>query len=260
MSARMVLEAGGLDLDHLPGRKDRSAYPHTETPLHLGRHAVNEILQVFSVVPDGQRIAWQAVDPFGKSVGGYRHFHSMLEWQLWDRHVEVMPGEWLRATQTDWYVQGYAKLGESTSAQECQAICAEAGIQFILAVGEPFKDSLVAQGFTVVGCLTPDMLRRTCFGPLLTQPHNLYVVKVPIEAAIIEPNTTLRRERSHMEFEGCANMTYFIKYNYHQAWSARAQGQPLALKKVTHGALSGMEVTVPVDGLVTLDFKASWLL
>lgn len=259
MSARMVLEAGGLDLDHLPGRKDRSAYPHTEVPLHLGRPAVNEILNVLSVVPDGQRITWQAVDPFGKSVGGYRHFHSMLEWQLWDRHVEVMPGEWLRATQTDWYVQGYAKLGEGTSPHECQSICEAAGIQFILAVGEPFKDVLVAQGFKAVGCITPDMLRRTCFGPLLTPPNNLYVVQVPIEAAIIEPATALRRQRSHMEFEGQANTTYFIKYNYHQAWSARAQGQPLALKKVTHGALSGMEVTVPADGLVTLDFKASWL-
>jgi hypothetical protein len=260
MSARLVLEAGGLDLDHLPGRKDRSAYPHTATPLHLGRPAMYEILQVLSVVPDGHRIAWQAVDPFGKSVGGYRHFHSMLEWQLWDRRVEVMPGEWLRATQTDWYVQSYAKLGEGTAPQECRAICEEAGIQFILAVGEPFKDSLVAQGFSVVGCLTPDMLRRTCFGPLLTPPHNLYVVKVPIEAAIIEPNTTLQREKSHMEFEGRANITYFIKYNYHQAWSAHAQGQPLALKRVTRGTLSGIEVTPAADGLVMLDFKASWLL
>ncbi len=260
MSARLVLEAGGLDLEHLPGRKDRSAYPHTETPVHLGRPAVDEILQAFSVVPDGQRIAWQAIDPFGKSVGGYRHFHSMLEWQLWDRRVEVMPGEWLRASQTDWYVQRYAKLSEGTLPQECRAICAEAGIQFILAVGEAFKDSLIAQGFSVVGCLTPDMLRRTCFGPLLTPPYNLYIVKVPIEAALIEPNTALYRKRSHMEFEGQANTTYFIKYNYHQAWSARAQGQSLSLKKVTHGTLSGIEVTPPLDGLVTLDFKASWLL
>ena len=171
-----------------------------------------------------------------------------------------MPGEWLRASQTDWYVQGYAKLGEGTSPRECQAICEEAGIQFLLAVGEPFKDSLVAQGFSVVGCLTPDMLRRTCFGPLLTSPDNLYVVKVPIEVAIIEPSATLQREKSHMEFEGRANTTYFIKYNYHQAWAAHVQGQPLPLKKAAYGTLSGIEVTPPTDGLVTLDFKASWLL
>jgi hypothetical protein len=104
------------------------------------------------------------------------------------------------------------------------------------------------------------MLRRTCFGPLLTPPHHLYVVKAPIEAVLIEPNTTLRRERSHMEFDARANTTYFIKYNYHQAWSAQVQGQPLPLKRITHGTLSGIEVTPAVDGPVKLDFKASWLL
>ena len=256
---RLVLEAGGLEMENLPGGGKLADYPYTK-PIYLGDESVARVRQFFASVPDGCRVAWEAIDPFGKSVGGYRSFHLMLEWILYDRHIELLPGEWLRATQTDWYLARYARLNVSTQPQECAAISSEIGAQYLLVSTEAFRQSLMDGGYEQVDHLLPEVLRRTSLGELLTPDKNLYLMKTPEVASLIEPVTAFTRFPNRMTFEGRANTQYFIKYNFHPAWSAQAQGQPLPLKRVTHGTLSGIEVTPSADGLVTLDFKASWLL
>jgi hypothetical protein len=259
MHPRLVMEAGGLNMDYVPGGQRLSRFPFT-TPIRLGRDGINQVLRFLSPVADGSRVIWEALEPFGKEFGGFRHFNTLAEWLQAERGLEILPGEWLRSTQTDWYVERWAHLRSPTPAHECTAICQEVGAQYVLASTESFVEDLVAEGYRVLGCLTPDVLQPTCLGEVMTPEKNLYLLEVPVSAALIEPSTNLDRQPNLMSFEGQAGIPYFIKYNYHSEWSGSVGEQSVVVEKARVGYLDGMQVMPPVDGRVALRFRPGWLL
>jgi hypothetical protein len=254
---RVVMEAGGLDMKHIIDGDQLSKYPYH--PIRLGKAAMQRVAQFFAMVPAGTRLAWQSLDPFGANLAGFRPLNSVLERLLNDRHIELLPGVWLRATQTEWYVNAWAKLDESTPPDLCTAICVNSGIQYLLVVSDVFAQKLIEAGYQPIDQLSPDVVRQTCLGECCTVNRTLQLLKVPATVAIVESVAKLNREPNRMSFEAKAGMT-FVKYNYHPAWRGVVAGQPIEIKKAQRNHLTGMEIIVPADGLVQLEFRAHWLL
>ena len=257
---RLVMEAGGLDMNFVPTGEHLSSYPYTSRPVHLGKEAARVLQELFAQVPDGSRVAWEAVAPFDIFMGGFRHSYLLIEWLLAQRQIEALPSFWLRATQTDWYIHRYACLGQSSSVEECTTICQEGGIQYLLVSTDKLRSRLSQAGYSVLGHATLETFQQTCLGSLMNPPTDLYLLKVPAIATLIEPLVELKRQRSQMVFYGQSGASYFIKYNYHASWVCHVNGQAVPVQAGHWNKyLKGMEVTIPTSGIVTLEFKSGWL-
>ncbi len=256
---RMAVEAGGIDMSHLIGGDRLSNYPYT-TPIHLGKPTADRVRQFFSTVANGERVAWEAADPFSASLGGYRHVSFFLEWAVNDRHIEIIPGEWLRATQTDWYLDRWSKINDDIAPAECVEACREGGVQYLLTSLPGLTQNLIAGGFQLIDQLSADTLRQSCLGSLMTPDRTLHLLRVPEPISLLDPGANPARQANQLTFEGRANTPYFLKYNFHPGWSGAVSGQPLKIVKSRRGALTGMEITTPVDGTVMLRFHGGGLL
>lgn len=255
---RLVMDAGGLDMNHVVGGDVLANYPYQ--PIRLGQAAMARVAQCFARVPDGTRLAWQALDPYGANLAGYRHFNALLEKLLDERHIEILPGIWLRATQTNWYAQRWAKLDETSDVAAITATCQSAGVQYLIVTTDALADQLIAGGYELIDQLTPELLKQTALGHTNTPDRLVRLLRLPVSTALIEPAVPLDRAPNRLSFQAQAGTTYFLKYNYHPAWRGQAAGQPIAIEQAERGELRGMAITVPTTGLVQLEFHAHWLL
>lgn len=257
---KLVAEAGGINLSLPPNREQLSDYPHTASPIRLGRSAINQIEERLADIPAGSRLIMHPEDPFGWTLGWFRFFNVQLEWLLAPRNIEVLPGEWLRTTQLDWYVQHWAPLEHCVDPSAFTAMCHEIGAQYLVSCRPATIDSLLSAGYERVAQLPSALLKETFLGETALPPDEWNVLKVPHPIGLVEPAVTLYRQPNEMRFAGQRGVSYFIKYNYHPRWTASIADRPLVIRPTRQHGIDGMMVDLPVDGEVRFAFNTKSLM
>ena len=254
---RLILESGSLRAAQVPGLDDLAAYPYLQ-PIRLGREALDTLARRFDPVPEHARVLWQAMDPFGKTLGGYRHCSELLEWRLQPRGVEILPGEWLRGSQTDWYLERWTKLAPGAAPDLIAEIASEIGASHLLVTDELWATQLESWGFGKVGSFDGELLRRTCLGAEGAPEGTVHILSVPGGASVVSPPVPVERDEGQLCFACSAGRPVFVRVNAHRRWRADCDGEPVPVASARQDLVDGMRLVPERDGMLRLRFAGRW--
>lgn len=224
-------------------------YPHLK-PYSIEKASL-AAEEFFEKVEYQARIAFET-DNTEKDLAGFREILSHFEYVLFKKEVCLLPGEYLRLTQMDYFMEEYIKINSKSSEQTIKEKLEELGTEYVLAHSEDFAEKLREWGYKELSKMSYNDSKENYKGLEVPQ-KNLYLFKTPFRAPFIVPETPLIRKPNLIKFKAEAGKKYTIKYNYHKAFKAYQNKKEIKVLK-SEGKLSYISLTAPDTGEVELVF------
>jgi len=209
----------------------------------------------FSSIPAQSRIIFETQDT-EKNMGGFRAIIVYFEYLLFKKGVELLPTEFLRLTQLQYFMQEYVKINNCSDKKIIEDKCKEIGANYILVYSKNFAENLKKWGYKKIKKLKWQELQEHLWDIETIPKKNLYLFKMPFSTYLIEPTTCLKREPNRMTFNAEPEIEYIIKYTYHSDWQA-FQGKEKIPIYQTQGKLSYLALCPKYKGKVRLEFKTN---
>ena len=237
-----------------------NSYPHLKT--YSLEQSKKFFEYFFNRIPSFSRIIFEQ-ENMEKSLGGFRPLFTYFEYIFLQKHIELLPGEWLRLTQMDYFMKEYIKINKNSPRETIEEKIKELGGDYIMVHSEDFADNLKKWGYKEIGILKWEELKEVFWGSEEIMEYgykgkDLYLLQPPFGTSRIEPSTQLKIEPNKIEFEVKGGVEYVIKYNYHSSWQAFQNGKEAKIYKAK-GKLSFLALESEKDGKVLLKFNTNLL-
>ena len=231
-------------------------YPHLK-PYSI-RQSSAFLMNIFSQLRPGSRIIFEAKDT-EKTLSGFTLLLYYFEFFLTKKDIELLPMEWLRITQLDYFMNEYVKINEGSPIEIINEKIRELGATYIMVYSEQFLAELKNHDFREVLSITSDQIKQNIsqFNELnIPQDKNLYVLEPPFSTSLIEPETAITRTTNRMSFFAKQKTEYIIKCTYHPSWEARQNDQKINVYQAEH-KLSYLALYSQIAGEIELIFNQS---
>jgi hypothetical protein len=223
---------------------------------HLKQYSVEEAgltaERFFSKVQNQARIAFE-VENTEKDLAGFRGVFTHFEYILCKREIGLLPGEYLRLTQLDYYMKEYTKLNAKSSEETVKQKLEELGAEYVLVYSEEFAGVLKKWGYQKLAEISKEDLEKNYPG-LELPGKGLYLFKSPFRNSFIVPEAPLIRRPNLIKFKAEAGNGYIVKYNYHPAWKAFLNKKRIKISRA-QGGLSYIYIKAQEQGEVELIFS-----
>lgn len=233
-------------------------FPYLEP---VSRQAVSEpIAQFFGAVPDGARILMES-HSHDRRFDGYRTFLQICEEVLPLRQIELLPDEYVRISNMQFYDRIHAAFNAGASAGRLLEIAETVGAAFALAYSADFVRALERAGFARVAVLQPANLPTSTRRMLQLPERDLVLLAAPQELCQITPRVEYHIEGNMLSWFARAEQNYLVRYAYHRNFFARQGRHKVPVTPVVAAPgtdLCFMQVQAVKDGPLHLEFRRTW--
>lgn len=258
-----TLEASGSKRDRLDKiirftLSDLSPFPYLEP---VSKRALTEpIIHFFQHVPHRARILMEAFSDT-RDLGGFRSFLQICEEVLPLRQIELLPDEYVRISDMQFYKYILAAFNSDTSIHGLLEIMHTVGAAFALAHSTDFVYKLKQAEFTPVAVLRPAHLKEQTRRMLHIPDRDLVLLAAPREYCPITPKVDYCIEGNKLFWYAEAGKTYLIRYGYHPNFLAK-QGS-IKIKIIPAIAAPGtnlrfMRLKAVMSEILSVEFRKSW--
>ncbi|OIO48094.1 MAG: hypothetical protein AUJ33_00440 [Parcubacteria group bacterium CG1_02_40_25] len=230
-------------------------YPHIKA--YSIKKPKEYLKKVFSPIPSHSRIIFETHNS-EKNMSGFSTLLFFFESLFLEKGTELIPMEWLRATQMNYFINEFTKINQYSNQATIKEKCQEIGANYLLVYSEKFAQQLREWNYQKTLTIKWRQLKKYFwnFDRLTIPEKNLYLFKPPFAISLIEPSTHLLKQPNLLKFEANPKTQYIIKYNYHPSWQA-TQGQKKITIKPSNGKLSFITLNIKKAGSVILHFNTN---
>lgn len=219
------------------------------------------LMKFFDNIPSGSRILAES-DGDPRTESGFRAFWQWTEEYLPLRLIDLVNEMYTRAVEPE-LVDAYLNKFNSHyfTSHEMDDLCRTIGVSHVVAYTPDMTGSLTHVGWKMISQIDLSLLDGL-LQALKSRTSKLFLLEAPYPNSVIEPYTVWHRVGNELSWEGEKDVTYTIRYRYHNNFAAYQDGRELSVRPIfpfKDIQLQFIQVVAPSYGRISLKYKKTFL-